>query len=363
MNPDQLFAHLQITNPWRSLKKKDRLPFDDHGWFSDRSKESLAALLKRLRPAVVLELGSWLGASTRFLASYAPLVIAVDHWQGSPEHQGREDVADKLPTLYEQFLSNCWQQNNVIAPLRMTTQEAMGLPLPTPGLIYVDASHDKESVLNDLKAAWALLGKRGILCGDDWKWKDDEGNLTVREAVEEFAAARSKKIKTSGSFWQLSPKTSGEAYQIATHSPAQQPQSIVGLSMPMGGTTPEQLKERRKKGGRTMTAREMVESQMGGTAPAARSKPVKVTGNPVMSQSPMPKGVTLKGMHESTQGAPKTHVTLEQRKPANMPKGQGSDKLPQAKILKMGQRTQVARPQNVKVQPQDNVIRKNPGEN
>ena len=127
---------------------------------------------------VILELGSWLGKSTRFLLDAAPkaTVIAVDHWKGTlqimsdaPE-QGR-----KFPILYDQFLSNCWEYKDRLIPVKNNTVEAMGEVYNLgirPDLVYVDASHDYDSAIADLTEAVKLF-PNAVFVGDDFStnWK------------------------------------------------------------------------------------------------------------------------------------------------------------------------------------------------
>lgn len=66
-----------------------------------------------------------------------------------------------------------------------------------PDLIYLDASHDTESVYADLCAWYPFVQGHGILCGDDWTWD------SVRIAVYRFANERHLNIEASVSFWRL----------------------------------------------------------------------------------------------------------------------------------------------------------------
>ncbi len=62
-----------------------------------------------------------------------------------------------------------------------------------PGFVYVDAAHDRDSVLADLGAWWPLVRPGGILAGHDF----DDTHPGVVAAVTEFAAARGLVVRTT----------------------------------------------------------------------------------------------------------------------------------------------------------------------
>jgi predicted O-methyltransferase YrrM len=166
-------------------------------------------LLHERKAKVVIELGSWMGKSTRHIAKTLPedgIVYAVDHWLGNP--QSRINTPQLIPTLYEQFLSNMIHANltHKVVPLRMTTQEAIGYFYANnivPDLIYVDASHEEEDVYQDIVSYYPLIEKKGVICGDDWSF----GDLPVQRAVKRFAKENNLDIAVSnGWFWELKKK-------------------------------------------------------------------------------------------------------------------------------------------------------------
>lgn len=183
------------------------LPFDAQGWFLN-GKE-LEAIIKNNPIKVVIEVGSWVGLSTRFIASTLPeggKVYAVDHWLGSIEHQPGNWAHNSalLPVLYDQFLSNVIHAGltDKIVPIRMSSLVAVNylrsLKVPVvPDLIYIDAGHDTASVYADLNAWYPYVQGHGFLCGDDWTWE------TVRAAVQQFAREKKLRIKASENFWCL----------------------------------------------------------------------------------------------------------------------------------------------------------------
>jgi predicted O-methyltransferase YrrM len=150
---------------------------------------------------LIVELGSWTGRSTRFLADLAPhaAVVAVDHWEGSVEHTQDPELAAMLPRLFETFLAECWSYRDRIIPLRASSVDGLrqvaeaGL---SPNLVYIDADHRFESVMADLGTALDLFPDAAIV-GDDWDW---EG---VRTAVETTARQRNLRFEAEGSGWRL----------------------------------------------------------------------------------------------------------------------------------------------------------------
>jgi len=145
------------------------VPPNPTGWFGDENRTVLRSLIGEA--GIVLELGAWLGMSTRFLLENTPgVVITVDHWQGSPEHTGMPE----LVALWETFVRNCWdhRSRSRLIPMRTRTLDGMrelhelGI---VPDVIYVDADHERESVAADVREALTLF-PRAHLVGDDWTW-------------------------------------------------------------------------------------------------------------------------------------------------------------------------------------------------
>jgi hypothetical protein len=178
------------------------IPFDDHGWFGWCHQAVLDATLSR-DSKVIVELGSWLGKSTRFLLASAPraTVIAVDHWKGDQSilSGGEKEVADRLPRLYDSFLSNCWEYRDRLIPLRNTTCEGL-LEIRRAGIepdfIYLDAGHQYEEAKGDLEVIGNLF-PLSPLAGDDYggKWQG------VKQAVDEYAKANGLEVLTIQHAW------------------------------------------------------------------------------------------------------------------------------------------------------------------
>ncbi|KPK32154.1 MAG: hypothetical protein AMS24_04880 [Chlamydiae bacterium SM23_39] len=204
---DSLSKLIEIKNlpsPYNELK--NIMLFNHHGWFGENNAKGLKTLIEQRRIKTVVELGSWLGKSTMYIAEHLPedgKVYAVDHWLGSRVHHNNKAVKNLLPTLYEQFLSNVVQKNltEKIIPWKMTTVEAakkMSLEGKLVDLVYIDAAHDEESVYQDMSMWYPLIKEGGVMCGDDWGWGK---NLPVQRAVKQYAFDNNLKYKVYGNFW------------------------------------------------------------------------------------------------------------------------------------------------------------------
>ncbi|HEV3436333.1 MAG TPA: class I SAM-dependent methyltransferase [Gemmata sp.] len=192
---------LTESHPWPDQRPEDAAPGQEAGWLGAGSDVMLSRSLSP-KTKLVVELGAWLGLSTRFIADAAPraTVISVDHWKGSPEHQTEERFRALLPRLYETFQSRCWKYRDRVVPLRMSSLDGLrqvaeaGLD---PDFIYVDAEHTYEAVTAELKLARELF-PHTLLGGDDYDWQG------VRQAVDEFAHRNGLVVDRMGSRgWRL----------------------------------------------------------------------------------------------------------------------------------------------------------------
>jgi hypothetical protein len=175
---------LQTAHAWPSERPDDAAPGQEQGWLGAGTELMLSRLLSP-DTHLVVELGAWLGMSTRFIANHAPraTIVSVDHWEGSPEHKSQERFQKLLPRLYETYLARCWDYRERIVPLRMGTQDGLRTVAEAglqPDFVYVDAEHSFEAVTAELTLARRLF-PRAVLGGDDYDWRG------VRQAVDLFA--------------------------------------------------------------------------------------------------------------------------------------------------------------------------------
>lgn len=177
------------------------IPKDMHGWFGNESQ--LKEIFAEKKIHTVIELGSWAGCSTIFFGEQVGdngKVFAIDTWAGS-EMEKIHQKDKRIGYLYQLFLSNVKhaQLEDVIFPIRMTTDEAAAALNITADLIYVDADHQTSSVYRDIINWYPHLNEGGVMCGDDWKWE------SVKKGVKKAAKKLHMNIASEENFWYLYP--------------------------------------------------------------------------------------------------------------------------------------------------------------
>lgn len=154
------------------------LPLDLQGY---NSQSKAFDILLELKPKLIIEVGSWKGASAIYMAKILKNIghtdfeiVCVDTWLGSVEHWFDRVSHDLFKIdIYQQFLSNVIHEGltDIITPFRIDSVNAaeyFRIIEAVPDFIYIDAGHDYLSVKNDLFLYSSLLKPGGHLVGDDW---------------------------------------------------------------------------------------------------------------------------------------------------------------------------------------------------
>lgn len=126
----------------------------------------------------VVELGSYLGRSTSFLAAGAKEtgrgpVHAVDHFKGSPEHQHGQQFASKVleneGTLLHQFRANLRRVglDDLVNVIVASTSEAAAQWSGPIRLLFIDSDHSYEAAANDFRLWSSFIVPGGIVCFHD----------------------------------------------------------------------------------------------------------------------------------------------------------------------------------------------------
>jgi cephalosporin hydroxylase len=205
--PSPWMNTIHHCNPYDGFPLVD-WPSDTQGWNQD--SPIFEKVINLLRPQKIIEVGTWKGASALQMAGIlkthqiAGEIVCVDTFLGSAEHWlNIDDQSLEMrtkwgqPTLYFQFIANVLhaKQADVIIPFptdSLTAAQFFKAKGMIADAIYVDAGHDYDHALADMRAYWDLVRPGGILFGDDYNlyW------IGVVRAVHDFADSLKLKINT-----------------------------------------------------------------------------------------------------------------------------------------------------------------------
>lgn len=180
------------------------------GWFNLENEkffqECLHEIKNKNEPKIFYEIGSWKGRSTCCMAQLikkneiSAKLYAVDTFLGSDEEIHKKEISqlnEQGLTLFDSFTENIKEcnVNDIIVPIVSTSCDASkNVDNNTIDFIYLDASHDYESVKKDIEN-WLPKMKRGsIMTGDDYVdcWPG------VIEAVNQVFSEIGKKVDFGG---------------------------------------------------------------------------------------------------------------------------------------------------------------------
>jgi predicted O-methyltransferase YrrM len=142
-------------------------------------------------PAHFVEIGAWKGKSTAFMAveiinSGKDIKFdVVDTWAGSVEHQNDPEI--KEGTLFDVFTNNLKPVEHAFTAIRKTSIEAAKQYADASlDFVLIDASHEYEDVLADIRAWLPKIKPGGMLAGDDIGWTGV--NRAVKELLPEHTS-------------------------------------------------------------------------------------------------------------------------------------------------------------------------------
>ncbi len=190
-----------FANRYRWPEAKPEVPpITERNPLSQGIQEILSRCISRAT-GIVVDLGSGLGSSTRFVSDLAPQanIIAIDYWDGRPEARTDSAPAEALSRPFETFLSECWGYRTQVVALK--AEWAEGLRRITqggllPDLINFSAKRGGARIHDELVSAIKLFPGVEVV-GDGW---DD---ARVRAAVETVAHDWRIQLETNGAGWRL----------------------------------------------------------------------------------------------------------------------------------------------------------------
>lgn len=132
------------------------------GWFCEREANVYRELVQRVFPpfanVAIIEVGTHAGKSLMAVANLGR-IVCVDTWADDG--------------IYEMFIANLVKHDLLgrVTPLRMSSTHAARV-LSAAGvradLVFIDASHDEQSVTLDIAAWTPVVRSGGIMCGHDY---------------------------------------------------------------------------------------------------------------------------------------------------------------------------------------------------
>ena len=175
-----LSAHLKYF-PWElGLYLRGHGPcFRIYSHLTLDEKLLLYSLAKKLSPnSVIVEIGSYLGASTTFLAAGAKenssQVYCVDTWKNDAMSEGPRDT-------FDEFISNTDLYRKLIVPIRGKSVD-VGREFDKPiDMLFLDGDHSYEACRVDVETWLPKVKPGGSILLHDYGWSEG-----VRQVVKKF---------------------------------------------------------------------------------------------------------------------------------------------------------------------------------
>jgi predicted O-methyltransferase YrrM len=158
-----------------NVKKAD----DIFTHLTDREKCILFKLARSIpRGGVAVEIGSYLGASSCFLAlglrKRSGRLYCVDTWQN-------ESMAEGLRDTFAEFSANITPFQDIIIPVRGRS-EALGVEFKEKiSLLFLDGDHSYEAVSRDFFTWFPHLGDQAVVVLHDCGWAEGIQRLIAED--------------------------------------------------------------------------------------------------------------------------------------------------------------------------------------
>lgn len=142
---------------------------------------------KNIAPGgVIVELGTFVGGTTRLLAINNPnlTIHSVELNVANPENIGMLNGISSAYNIKLELQDLVYIQQAHVADLPnvvLHTGDSKSLAISNVDLVFVDASHEEDKVLEDLHYAWNITKPNGYIFGDD------VDSFNVYNALNRFA--------------------------------------------------------------------------------------------------------------------------------------------------------------------------------
>jgi len=135
--------------------------------------------------SVFVEIGSYLGASSTFLASAAreknSILYCVDTWGNDAMSEGKKDT-------FNEFMKNTQRFRSVMIPLRGLSEEVAKTFNKKINLLFIDGDHSYKGVKKDVDSWFPRLKNKAIVIFHDVGWAE-----SVQKVISEYVKPLAKK--------------------------------------------------------------------------------------------------------------------------------------------------------------------------
>jgi SAM-dependent methyltransferase len=155
---------------------------DIQGWFDSADEDFYRSMVSEAsNGARFVEVGSWKGRSTcvmltEIMASGKAIQFdVVDTWEGSVDQPSLQAEASRSD-VFNEFMANVRRTGRVPGIIRKrSVLAATDYPDASLDFVFLDASHDYNSVVADIKAWLPKVKPGGVIGGHDHDWQTDPG--------------------------------------------------------------------------------------------------------------------------------------------------------------------------------------------
>lgn len=164
-----------------------------HGWFT--FPQLYSKMVEKFKSnSHFVEVGTWKGTSAAYMAveiinSNKQIKFdCIDNWIGSEEHTNPN--SDKYEIgfknnpdfLFQTYLKNIEPVKNIINSIRLPSYEAsQKYEDNSLDFVFIDAAHDFDNVLLDVKSWYPKVKIGGVIAGHDYTWHEP-----VKRAVDKY---------------------------------------------------------------------------------------------------------------------------------------------------------------------------------
>lgn len=190
-----------------------------------KKRRDIAKLLPRRGAPVVVEIGSWKGDYADVILQSHPTVrlVLVDLWmpetiniqtiQPHPDHPHL--TGDECEAMYQSVCERFKPYGDRVEVVReYSTDAAAFFNDATFDLIYIDANHRFQPVVDDIRAWWPKLKVHGWMAGHDY---NNKGGKQVKKAVDTVFATGINSTEESPGTWFIEKTEHTKDYPHGRH--------------------------------------------------------------------------------------------------------------------------------------------------